>query len=71
MVFRTDRTVDPSMMKAATVSEGELEQIRRVSDVVRMGHVVRIEPEQIVLERSWEAPRRPIEQYAALLGRLQ
>jgi transposase len=25
---------------------------------------------QIVLERSWEAPRRPIEQYAALLGRL-
>jgi transposase len=26
--------------------------------------------EQIVLERSWEAPRRPIEQYAALLGRL-
>lgn len=26
--------------------------------------------EQIVLQRSWEAPRRPIEQYAAVLGRL-
>jgi transposase len=26
--------------------------------------------EQIVLEHSWEAPRRPIERYAALLGRL-
>ena len=52
MVFRTDRTVEPSMMKAATVSEGELEQIRRVSDVVRMGHVVRIEPDQIVLEHG-------------------
>jgi hypothetical protein len=25
---------------------------------------------QIVLARSWEAPRRSIEQYAALLGRL-
>jgi hypothetical protein len=26
--------------------------------------------EQIVLQRSWEAPKRPIEQYAAVLGRL-
>jgi len=26
--------------------------------------------EQIVLQRSWEAPRRPIERYAAVLGRL-
>ena len=26
--------------------------------------------QQIVLPRSWEAPKRPIEQYAALLGRL-
>ena len=26
--------------------------------------------EQIVLQRSWEAPKRPIERYAAVLGRL-
>jgi hypothetical protein len=26
--------------------------------------------EQIVLQRSWEAPKRPIEQYASVLGRL-
>jgi hypothetical protein len=52
MVFRTDPSVEPTMMKAATVSASELEQIRRVRDVVRMGHVVCIEPDQIVLEHG-------------------
>lgn len=52
MMFRTDRTVEPTMMKAATVSAGELEQICRVHDVVRMGHVTRIEEDQIVLDEG-------------------
>jgi transposase len=45
----------------------EGESTQRVSRPTPLGTL----GEQIVLERSWEAPRRPIEQYVALLGRLQ
>lgn len=52
MMFRIDASVEPTMMKGATVSAAELDQLRRVRDVVRMGHVVRIEPDQVVLEQG-------------------
>ena len=52
VMLRTDRAVVPTMMKAATVSLRELEQLRRIENVVRLGHVERIEPVQIVLERG-------------------
>ena len=51
-VLRTDRAVVPTMMKGATLSLRELEQLRRISNVVRLGHVERIEPDQIVLEQG-------------------
>ena len=52
VMLRTDRAVVPTMMKGGTVSVGELEQLRRVEDVVRLGHVECIEPYQIVLEQG-------------------
>ena len=52
VVFRTDPTVVPTMMKAATVSAHELAQLRRIESVVRLGHVERIERDQIVLEHG-------------------
>jgi hypothetical protein len=52
VMLRTDRAVAPTMMKGATVSVGELEQLRRVKNVVRLGRVERIEPDHIVLERG-------------------
>src|SRR5207249_2694633 len=52
VMLRTDRSVIPTMMKGATVSVGELEQLRRIENVVRLGHVERIEAEQIVLEQG-------------------
>ena len=52
VMLRTDRTVVPTMMKGGTVSLGELAQLRRIENVVRLGHVERIEPDQIVLERG-------------------
>ena len=52
VMLRTDRTVVPTMMKGATVSLRELEQLRRIENVVRLGHVERIEPDQIVLEHG-------------------
>src|SRR5207244_2495729 len=42
-VLRTDRAVVPTMMKGATLSLRELEQLRRIGNVVRIGHVERIE----------------------------
>ena len=52
VVFRVDRAVVPTMMKGATLSAGELEQLRRVDNVVRLGHVERIVFDEIVLERG-------------------
>jgi hypothetical protein len=52
VMLRTDPTVTPTMCKGGTVSRRELEQLRRVDDVVRLGRVVRIEPDEIVLERG-------------------
>jgi len=52
MVLRVDRGVVPTMMKGATISLHELEQLRRVERVVRLGHVERIEPGRIVLEQG-------------------
>jgi hypothetical protein len=52
VVVRTDRSVVPTMMKGATVSVRELEQLRRVEHVVRLGHVERIELHEIILEQG-------------------
>ena len=52
VVFRIDPEVAPTMMKGATLSAGELAQLRRVENVVRLGHVERIDLDEIVLERG-------------------
>jgi len=52
VMLRTDTTATPTMMKGATVSVHEIEQLRRVEDVVRLGHVEHIEADRIVLERG-------------------
>ena len=50
--LRLDPSVTPTMFHAATVSETELEQMRRISNVLRLGHVQRIEPDKIILEQG-------------------
>jgi hypothetical protein len=52
VMLRTDRTVMPTMMKGGTVSLRELDQLRRVDNVVRLGHVKRIERDRILLEEG-------------------
>jgi hypothetical protein len=49
-LLRIDESVTPSMYRCAIVSRGELEQLRRISDVVRMGRVVALEPGRITLD---------------------
>ena len=52
VVFRTDPSVQPTMVKGATASRGEVDQLQRIQNVVRLGHVKRIDVDQITLERG-------------------
>ena len=49
---RVDRSVRPTMYKGATIGDWEIELLRRIEDVVRLGHVRGIERDRIVLERG-------------------
>jgi hypothetical protein len=49
---QVDESVEPTMLKAATVMPGELEQLRRIERVVRLGHVHRIGRKVIALEKG-------------------
>lgn len=49
-LLRLDPSVQPRMYRCATVSQPELEQLRRIEDVVRLGHVQSIEPTAVVLD---------------------
>ena len=51
-VRRIDRSAKPTGYHGGFVSDGELEQLRRIRNVVRLGRVSRIDPDQIVLERG-------------------
>ena len=48
--FRIDKTRAPTMMHMAVTSEGEVEALARVRNVIRMGHVRRIEAGRVILE---------------------
>lgn len=58
IVVRLDATVRPSTVRGATVSLGELGQLQRITNVVRMGHVLHIAPHTISLEDG-EVPTGP------------
>ena len=51
-VLRIDERVVPTMYRGATVSADELAQLRRIEDVVRFGHVRKIERDRIVLDNG-------------------
>ncbi len=52
VALRIDRTVQPSMLKGATASLGEVDQLRRIENVVRLGHVERIDRDAILLQQG-------------------
>jgi hypothetical protein len=49
-LLRIDESVEPQMYRCAIVSQAELAQLRRIENVVRMGHVTGIEPGRVTLE---------------------
>lgn len=48
-LLRLDAAVEPRMYHAAVVSVAELEALRQIKDVIRLGRVLRFEADQIVL----------------------
>lgn len=50
--LRIDPAVMPTMFRGAVISESELALLRRIEDVVRMGHVRRIERDAIILDEG-------------------
>ena len=51
-LIRFDPDVFPTMYRCATVTQAELEQLRRIPNIVRMGHVQRIEQDKIFLDQG-------------------
>jgi hypothetical protein len=51
-LLRIDPDVTPTMFRGAVISEAELELLRSIKDVVRLGHVRRIERNQIILDEG-------------------
>ncbi|MFP6579269.1 MAG: NAD(P)-binding protein [Myxococcota bacterium] len=51
-LFRLDAEVWPTKFRCATVSHEELQALRQIENVVRLGRVVRIEPGELVLEEG-------------------
>jgi hypothetical protein len=51
-LLRLDPTVAPTMFHAATLTVAELERLRSIEDVVRLGHVETVHVDRIELERG-------------------
>lgn len=51
-LLRLDQSVRPTMYKCATVTEIELETLRRIKNVVRLGHVQSVTETEVVLDQG-------------------
>jgi hypothetical protein len=49
-LLRIDETVEPTMYRCAIVSKPELAQLKRIDDVIRLGHVRALEAARMVLD---------------------
>ena len=49
---RIDKDVRPEMFHGATISQAELAALRQIKNVVRLGHVTKIEPHLITLKKG-------------------
>jgi hypothetical protein len=52
LLMRIDKAVDPTTYRCAVVSPAELSELRRIKDIVRLGHVRAIEPTWIELAQG-------------------
>lgn len=59
VMLRIDPAVRPDMFHYATISRGEVDQLRRIKNVVRGRHVVRIGGDRLVMDNDDEVPTPP------------
>lgn len=52
LLLRIDEDTWPTMFRCATVTRSEIAQLQRIRNVVRLGHVKRIEPGRVVLDEG-------------------
>jgi hypothetical protein len=52
VMLRIDPNVSPTMAKTPTLAEWELELLRTIENVVRLGHIQRVTRDEIVLDRG-------------------
>ena len=52
LLLRLDETRQPTMWRCATVTQAELEQLRQIRSIIRMGHVQRLEADRMVLDQG-------------------
>jgi hypothetical protein len=52
--LRIDKAVAPTMLRGAVISDAELRLLRRIEDVIRKGHVRRIERDELILDQGRE-----------------
>lgn len=52
VMLRIDRSVRPTMFHYATVSSGEVEQLRRIKNVIRNGRVSRVRENTLVMQNG-------------------
>jgi hypothetical protein len=52
VMLRIDRTVEPTMARAPTLAQWELDLLRSIEDVVRLGHVRRVAPGAMELDQG-------------------
>ncbi len=52
LLLRIDENVQPTMFRCATVTQSEIEELRRITHIVRMGRVQKIETDSVILEEG-------------------
>jgi hypothetical protein len=52
VMLRIDRSMTPSMAKTPTLAQWELDRLRTIEHVVRLGHLQRVEPTRLVLDQG-------------------
>ena len=58
VMLRIDRSVTPTMAKVPTLAQWELDRLRTIDRVVRLGHLRRVEPGRLILDRGETAVAR-------------
>jgi hypothetical protein len=52
VMLRIDRSMTPTMAKTPTLAQWELDRLRTIEHVVRLGHLQRVEPTRLVLDHG-------------------